>query len=84
MDTSFAYGQYFDQDPAEAIATELRERRYASGRYTAALYQGADRAALADAVADLSAARSRFPPIRMNTNCCRPLSAPSMPKLPSA
>ena len=57
MDTSFAYGQYFDRDPAEAIATELRERRYASGRYTAALYQGADRAALADAVADLAFAQ---------------------------
>ena len=57
MNTDFAYSQYFDQDPAASIASEVRERRYAGGRYTAALYQGADRAALADAVADLAFAQ---------------------------
>ena len=57
LDTSFAYRTYFPGDPAAAIQTEAGERRYASGRYTKALYDASDRAALADAVADLAFAQ---------------------------
>ena len=57
LDRNFSYQAYFPGDPAAAIQTEAEERRYASGRYTKALYDASDRAALADAVADLAFAQ---------------------------
>ena len=57
LDTSFAYRTYFSGEPAAAIEMEAKERRYASGRYTKALYDASDKAILADAVADLAFAQ---------------------------
>lgn len=57
LDTLFSYQAYFSGDPAAAIETEARDRRYSDGRYTKALYDASDRAALADAVADLAFAQ---------------------------
>lgn len=57
MDTSFAYLDYFTQNPVPAMDAEAKERRFADGRYTRALYSSSDRAALADAIADLAFAQ---------------------------